>query len=662
MAGNEESEVGDAAQVVASKPWGWQWVSRFFEGLHWLTERVISLLRLFVTAAMFLVVAFVVYNAWESRNTVVVKPFQVPVNMGEKNHKQVGRIIANLLNRHLLDAQNTLQAQLNRDGVNLNNPVPTEQQVLIEGESIKLPETGITIDNVIEFISGIFGRKNLNGSVYYEADLQDFTKTKLHLQITLRGRIISFSEDDLGEQQRARLPATRPNGLNIQLISAMLKVRSKEILSIASEDYNLYYYCTRETAVIEHDESDYNEFFDYCRQLQSAEVTPQSLLTLKASLNEHDSRYDKSIVGSVLSYLREESHKRQATLCQSKVNQADDACDGVKIADARPLAKTRATNSVLASASQMVVRRPASSDSTESSDIVQPVTAPTMVDAAPVEQAMQPIPMNSLRAVIGRCRFVRTEQEAGSKIVPRLERQCFAESPVQQSVMQQAMGQIASPEAVLQANQAEGDAKQLLHNGLYAESLVKYEEAISLNCNNAVAWANMGILLSTASKESGVQDYSQAQCALLRATTMNESAGWIRHSLCVAQAKEAESDLERFRGYESCQLARQLEPINDALYDKLFYIDIGDRYFELEKYAAAGKAYAQAMSNEKARNCKAKQALTSLLALEQMGVEDARTRACQLYQATLPTVLEDEEVTPACELELNELMAQQSCV
>ncbi|MGB1008167.1 MAG: hypothetical protein ACPGVP_00495, partial [Thiolinea sp.] len=161
MAGNEDRAAEAVTDEQEPRAGAWHIVGRFFEGLQWLTERVIGLLRMFVTAAMFLVVAFVIYNAWESRNTVAVKPFQVPVAMGKKNHEQAGRIIANLLNRHLLDAQSTLQSQLNRDGVNLSHPVAAEQQVLIEGESIKLPETGITIDNVIEFISGIFGRKNL---------------------------------------------------------------------------------------------------------------------------------------------------------------------------------------------------------------------------------------------------------------------------------------------------------------------------------------------------------------------------------------------------------------------------------------------------------------------------------------------------------------------
>ncbi|MGB1255892.1 MAG: hypothetical protein ACPG51_08500 [Thiolinea sp.] len=641
MAGNEDRAAEAVTDEQEPRAGAWHIVGRFFEGLQWLTERVIGLLRMFVTAAMFLVVAFVIYNAWESRNTVAVKPFQVPVAMGKKNHEQAGRIIANLLNRHLLDAQSTLQSQLNRDGVNLSHPVAAEQQVLIEGESIKLPETGITIDNVIEFISGIFGRKNLNGSVYYEADLLDPAKTKLHLQITLRGRIISFSEDDLGEERKL-LPATRPNGLNIQLISAMLKARTREILSIASEDHNLYYYCTHKTQVVEHDVGSYKRFFDFCRQLQKADATPKSLLALKTSLAGLDGHFDKSIVGSVLTYLKEESHKRQATLCQSKTNQSDTACEGVNVADARSYTRTVET----------VVDNDLPTDGGSSE----------LANIQPVEKVIH---LNSMRAVESECHHLVTQSEQTSgSVVAILERQCFAENPVQQTV-QPALAAMASPAETLQANQAEGDATQLLHNGLYAEALAKYQEAISLNCGNAVAWANMGILLSTADEESGVLDLKQAQCALYRATTLNDNAGWMRHSLCVAQAKRAEvkeTKLEDFLSYESCLLARQLEPINDALYDKLFYIDIGDRYRELQAYESAKKAYVQALSNERARNCKTRTAIKSLLALAKNGVENVSALACEIYKKTEPTAVEEDAPLPECELELNKLMAEQNCV
>ena len=361
----------------------------------------------------------------------------------------------------------------------------------------------------------------------------------------------------------------------------------------------------------------------------------------------------------MLNYLQEESHKRQATLCQSKANRGNEACAGIKLEDGRSLAKARATESTVVA--KAAFRAPASTSTFSFNGVVaNSVSSTASLSVAPVVEAIQ---LDSIRALQDRCAYLRTEAEgAQTDIVPKLEQQCFAQNQMQQSPVQQAIAQIASPEAILKANQAEGDAKQLLNNGLYAESLVKYEEAISLNCNNAFAWANMGILLSTANKESEVQDYVQAQCALLRATTLNENAGWMRHSLCVAQAKDARGDLGRFLSYESCRLARQLEPINDALYDKLFYMEIGDRYRELKEYEPARDAYVQALSNEQARNCKTKEALTSLLALQDNGIEDVKELACKIYQSTVPTPLEEDQLAPACEVELNALMAQQDCV
>lgn len=622
----------------------WKLIAKLFEGMHWLTERVISLLRLFVTVAMFSVVAFIIYNAWASRNTVAVKPFQVPVSVGEGNHKQAGRIIANLLNRHLLETQDTLQEQLNLS--NLDRPVAAEEQVLIEGESIKLPETGISIDNVIEFISGIFGRKNLHGSVYFEPDLKNPDKHKLHLQITLRGRILSLSENDLGKERRAILPETKKDGLNIRLISEMLKAHSKDILSIASEDYNLYYYCTRNTNTVEHKEGDYQPFFNYCRDLQNPNATPKTLQALRDDLEQQGNHSSNSIAGAVMIFLKDESSKKQATLCQSEANRADSACKHIKLANARPLPSSQQVERMSRVTTTLLSDTATISYTRGNNRIIEALT--------PV---ISPIMLDSLEALESKCELART-RPATSKldIVPPLEQQCFT-SPILQQAQQRTAP--ASPEAARQASQLEGDATQLLHNGLYEQALIKYQEAIQLNCNNAVAWANMGILLSTSPADSGVREIKQGQCALLRATQLNENAGWMRHSLCTAQAFESTVQLERYLDYESCRLARLLEPINEALYDKLFYIDIADKYRELEHYDEAVSAYRQSMISETNRTCNMKKVVESLLELDEQDVEEAKEQACAIYRSSSPSA---EKVIPECEVELNTLASEAGCV
>jgi len=172
--------VAESKPVAVKRRWKFSAlgiVRSIFEGLQWLTERFIALLRLLATLAIFLAVAFIIYNAFASRNTVVVKPFQVPVLMEQSNHAHAGRIVANVFKHHLLQTEERFQEELGRNsgrqGLVYTRAITSDQQLLVQGESIKLPETGISIENVIEFISGIFGRKNLNGAVYLEQDVND---------------------------------------------------------------------------------------------------------------------------------------------------------------------------------------------------------------------------------------------------------------------------------------------------------------------------------------------------------------------------------------------------------------------------------------------------------------------------------------------------------
>ncbi|MEZ5480231.1 MAG: hypothetical protein R3E95_22945 [Thiolinea sp.] len=634
----------------------WRLIPGLFEGLHWLTERVISLLRLMVTLAMFAVVAFVLYNAWTSRHTVAVKPFQVPVAVGEVNHKQAGRIIANLLNQHLLKTQDTLQEQLNLS--TLDRPVAAEEQVLIEGESIKLPETGITIDNVIEFISGIFGRKNLHGVVYFEPSRSDPQQVRLYLQMTLKGRIITLSEEDLGKERRDTLPATQKDGLNIQLISEMLRASSKEILSIASEDYNLYYFCSRDTHILAHQDGRYQPYFRYCQDIHNPGATPKSLQTLREQLDQPipaREYLNRGVVEAVVTFLKDESRKKQATLCQSTANRGDAVCTQLlasgKIEPPPPVASGRLESDVISAT--------AVDGSNGSNASMSYSRAPASTILEQIDPVLDPVALDSLAALQQKCDSARAAPPTSNRldIVPLLEDFCFTQQPLRQQ--QQTV--IAAPEAVRRANQLEGDATQLLHNGLYEQALVKYQDAIRLDCRKAVTWANMGILLSTASEESGVRDVRQGQCALLRATQLNDSAGWMRHSLCAAQAFEADSDLERFLGYESCQQARQLEPLNEALYDKLFYIDIAGRYRQLGKNQQALQAYTRSMLNERARSCHMHKVLTALLALKQTGVAEAGAQACAIYRNSQATETTEEEGVPECEREVNRLAAELDC-
>lgn len=620
----------------------WNLLRKLFEGLHWLTERFIGLLRLTATVAMFTMVAFIFYNAYASRNTVVVKPFDVPIAMEQGNHAHSGRIIANILKDHLLQAENTFQDEINRGrgngGVIISQPVTSNEQILIEGESIKLPETGISVDNVIEFISGLFGRKNLNGAVYLEADAIQPNLNKLYLQITLKGRIINFNEDDIGLERRKQLPPTSRDGLNLQLISAMLEAKSKEILSIASEDHNLYYFCTRNTDKIEYKAGKHSEFFDYCSQLQDGNITPQKLQELRNKLSGHpDALYTRSVIGPVLAFLRDESGKKLAQLCQSQRSIASAACQDVsQLAKSMQYSPSRAPYiDPIVSASASILPEPKVSDLLVDPGVLAPapVLAPDPV-ATPVDEGNE-----------------QAKKELG--VAEKLEKYCFPENKESYQMVV-----LASTLDSRQANQLESDATQLFNNGLYQDSLVKFQEAITHNCMNSVAWANMGILLSTASLESNVRNTDQAQVALKRAIKLNGRLGWIHHSLCVAEAYADDKDLERYLANASCREARLIEPISEALYDKLFYIEIANRYQETEQADKAMEAYITAMSTENRRGCHMQRAVEGLFELGETGNTGAKAAACKIIKAVPPSP--EKVAISECEQAISDL-ATESC-
>jgi len=617
--------------------------TRLFEGLQWITERTINLLRMLVTLAMFSVVAFIIYNAYVTRNTVAVKPFQVPVSVGRDNHEHAGRIIANQLNRHLLETQNTLHEQLQID---IDQPVPAEESVLIEGESIKLPETGITIDNVIEFISGIFGRKNLSGAVYFEPDKNN--KDKLHLQLSLRGRIISLSENDLSQDEREALPPTHKYRLNIKLISAMLRTRSKEILSIASEDHNLYYYCTRDVATIEHKGEQHEDFFGYCNQLRDGNATPDKLEKLKGQLVDNGHTPDnKTIVGSVVQYINNEINRKQLTLCQSGKTLEDKVCKKINLAKKAGAIPPPDTTSAVRAATIFQ----SGSDSLRSyryapASVMEPIQALALVAESAVD-----IAPTKLSTLAGKCDQEQSDHSDRSvKIASALENHCFAPQK------QQAFA--ASSEAILQANKFHEDALQQYHNEAYQLAAVNYQQAITQNCHHDVAWGNLGILLSKAT-DLKVRDVKQGQCALLRATTLNSDKFWLWHSLCVAQALQAEGDLEQFLNYESCQTASTITPTAKTVNERLFNIEIGSRYVELEKLEQAAIAYVRSMKLEKTRSRSMAKVMTALIELEEKGVEAAKGQACRIYKAS--TATEDEEQRGEYEKELDKMALKQGC-
>jgi len=548
----------------------WAYLTRLPEGVAWLTDKMIALLRLFAVAALFLIVVFVVFSAIRSAKTLVVKPFSVPQSMMVAQSDS-GRIIANILKERLIEeekkiAQNVRQGRNDEGKMPEPAPITSNLQTYMQGANIKLPETGISIDDVVEFIAGIFGRETLSGSVYETSD-------KLSLQVELQDRIFELER-----------PLKNPDGTprtdksHAALLLEMLDESRKKVLGVASERYNLYYYCTDEVGdiEIEHDSNQYQALFDDCTQLGSRDLTTGTLKVLRDKLNAFPVKTinDQPLPAYIL------------TAIKGKVQGKLDLLSRTDIAAAAP---SPAPTGALPKATSFAL---------PSSTVLFP--------SDPLTKAFPVLPL-----------------------VKQLDLACFsgAEPP------------IADSEAVHLSTQAEGDATLLFRNRLYNDAEKKYAEAIQQNCRNAVAWANLGIL-HTAAEQGGIRDLPQALLALQRATQLNNKVGWMQHSLCLAEAFGADDPvLENALNNDSCKQARILEPAKTVLYDKLFQIAVGDKYFRDGKYPQAFVAYQKSMQTDKKRDCRMSGVLKQLgLLATQHRIQGAGSAACDIIKAayTLP--------------------------
>lgn len=592
VAGNDETP-----PVPPRVAW-WQRLRQAFVSLiasvGWLTEHSIALLRLFATSALFLIVIIVVWNAANSAQSVVVKPFSVPKRMTD-THADAGRILANTLKQHLLEAEEKIARSM-QQGSSENIAIETTPAFIISSQKndiqsadIKLPETGISIDDVVAFMASIFGRENLNGSLYEDSG-------RLYLQLELKGRIFLFVRE---------LPTDKPQGLYLDLLNAMLQESRQKILSIASEEYNLYYYCSGVVDSIEHTEVQQQQLFDYCTTLRSRDIDAERLLALQhelAQLKPDDLAAHTPLARHVLNLLKGQVQQKARLLCLD-TGQTNGVCQQV-------------VQSKGATAKLTPRRTP----------IRQPETNVMVMLVAP------DIQLNWVEQL---------QQQCAEAIATPLVN-------VQQSMVQQVIVSDISTQEIQRSSMAENEATTLLHNKLYAKSAERFQEAISLNCRNAVAWANFGILLSLVDNQA--RQLEQSQQALQVATRLNTTAGWMQHSLCVTEAVLAGLPFEQGLALPSCQEARSLEPANTVLYDKLFYLSIADEYFAAKQYSQAYQAYQEALRTDRKRDCRLSHVVERLAMLgSQHNVQGAGQVACALLRDAY-TVPESEPTQ--CEKDL----------
>lgn len=567
-----------------------------------LTEKLMALLRLFASLGLLLIVTFVIYRAVQSAQLVLVKPFAIPQSMAGI-HADVGRVIANNLKQELLDAENgiytTVKRSSNGNGkVNIEAVTGVSEDYLL-GSNIKLPETGISINDVVEFIGSIFGRRNITGSVYYD-------QGKLFLQVELEGRTFIFQRDLQGRD---------PQALNLDLITDMLHEGRTKLLSVASESHNLYYYCTGEVDTIEHPDGKLGQWFDYCTQLNNSQITPEDLDKLLHALRSPDLRYAaddndtlRHILGQTIGNAIDKTHLICPDYPKTKTCKTPDSLP-------QPTIAIRIPQPPPALPPAPVTPYPVLPDA--SAFRANAISTRSMISMAGAENA-----------------------GVGADSAPLIE------LPSVQELQAGCVGKpLASPQDRMASNQTESDAKLLFNNNRNEQALQKYAQAIDQNCNNVFAWANMGVLLLA---DGALQSPEQAQMALEYAVQINDRIDWIQNSLCIARAYAgAPAPLESLLNDPACLAARAINPANKVVLDKQFYLAIADHYFAQQQYPDAFSAYQQAMSVDRKRDCNTSKAISKLYLLEnEHQVKGAWQAACDILNDATP--LPDNRVS-ACE-------------
>lgn len=579
-----------------------QWLTTVFQrALDWmklLTERIMGMLRLLATAGLLLIVLFVVYKALQSTQLVLVKPFTVPKGMSDI-HPDSGRVIASNLKRELLLAEQEIYDTVKRtsnDGKIDIDAVTGNGEDFLLGANIKLPETGIALNDVVEFIGSLFGRRTLNGTVYQD-------QGELFLQVELAGRSLPLL--------RRSLEGRDPKALNMDLINAMLLESRPQLLSLASPSHNLYYYCTGTITVIHHPDSPLQQWFDYCTQLQNQQLTPAELGQLLDALHtarhrhQHDSNDTlRHIIGQTLGAALDKAQLLCPDYPQTKVCEATPEAVS-KIALRLPNPES------LAETAEAVSLLPELPDARAFASIaVEPESRITVLPAPPVAAAVAPASQNA------------TALELPS--VQELQREC-RNRPA------------ASAADKLASNRAEEDATLLFNNNRPIQALETYVIALRLNCQNAFAWANLGVLLLTPG--SDIYSPVQAAQALNTAVSLNPRIDWMQNSLCLARAYNAplETAAEWLKTDTACQAARTLNPANKVLLDKQFFIGLAERAQAEAAYAQAFSFYQIALSAERKRDCSTSKVIEQLALLEsQHAIQGAKQTACAILQDAVP--------------------------
>jgi hypothetical protein len=230
-----------------------------FAASRWLSDKLFTLLKLFTAFLLVYVVALVLFNVFADRQKISIKPFAVTEDM-EKHHEAAGSIIANIVKLKLIqqraDIDSTIRGSEDFVGPREEEIVSNDKQFL-KGENINLPQTAISINDIFEFLSGLFGRKDITGSVFEDGNT-------LFLQVDVSGEIFTLERDLTDNEQSS--------SLHIRLIEEMADDAAQQILFRASDKYRLFYSCTGDIPFQAHTvaSSKYPDLHELCHQVNES--------------------------------------------------------------------------------------------------------------------------------------------------------------------------------------------------------------------------------------------------------------------------------------------------------------------------------------------------------------------------------------------------------
>lgn len=560
---------------------------KVFEASRQASEYIFVILKLVAGMALFGIVLTVVYQAFKDHSKISVKPFSVPETM-QKNHKAAGSIIANIIKQDLTATRINIDDSLEKDSDKPERPdaLISDDTGFFKGANIKLPETGITINDVVEFISGLFGRKTITGSLYEDNGY-------LYLQVEINGKIFTTKE---------ALPEKNGSSLYIDIVEKMAHKASKNILQFTSEKYRLYYYCLEDESSIppSFEDKEYNELFAYC-QSYIGRNSSKELLTLQKTIDDqkkelNDASNMKRFVISLLS-----NNMQKPTPVPNQL-----------------LAQNQSTS--LAEEVQKMIQSEAK-------------PSPPKPKPAPYRPSVEPSGNQTSKATSSSHSSENASSSDSESYLLNSELWNFRQNCHKDSLFSSTL-----------SNNRERDASIYYNDGNYALAESFYRQSIEANCDNPFAWANLGILLSDLKNQNF--NPSEGTIALQIAASLKEDAGWIWHSLCVAEVYSKTEQLEQAINFKSCLQARSVEPGKQLIYDKLFYTAIADRYKQLKDYKQAFSNYDTALNIDPKRTCRLNVIVESIINIrDNIGAETANAAICKGLRSSYAT----DEPDPICE-------------